>query len=107
MNGEHFIVVIADDDLDDQEFIKMALNESSHTFDLNSVYNGLQLMSFLLKTEAYKNIHLHPALIFLDLNMPLLDGFAVLKQLREHPVAKNIPVYILSSSNDKGDIEKA
>jgi two-component system response regulator len=101
MEKKTYTIVIAEDDLDDQDFIKMALKDVSHKVEVNSVYNGMQLMDYLLKREAYKNIQILPDLVILDLNMPLVDGFDVLKQMREHNLLDKIPVYVLSTTRNQ------
>jgi CheY-like chemotaxis protein len=103
-----FTIVIADDDLDDQDFIRMAITEANLGFEINSVYNGLQLMDLLLKRESY----LHstdklPDLVFLDLNMPLLDGFGVLTELQKRAELSHIPVFVLSTSRSPQDKKRA
>jgi len=45
-------------------------------------------------------------LILLDLLLPKIDGFAVLKKIKKEPSSKNIPVIILTNLGEKGDIEK-
>lgn len=46
-------------------------------------------------------------ILLLDINMPRLDGFEVLKLIRSHPIYSNIPVFMLSASDDCEDREKA
>ena len=48
----------------------------------------------------------HPDLILLDLSLPSMDGFGVLRQLREEPAAKRIPVIALTAQAMKGDRER-
>jgi CheY-like chemotaxis protein len=104
---EKFIIVLADDDLDDQELMKRGLKECKVKVEINAVYNGLQLMDYLLKREAYKNITDSPDLILLDLNMPLMDGFDVLNEIKKTPHLKKIPVYVITTSRSKEDREEA
>jgi len=104
---EKFIIVLADDDLDDQELMKRGLKDCKVKVEINAVYNGLQLMDYLLKREAYKNISESPDLILLDLNMPLMDGFDVLKEIKKTPALKKIPVYVTTTSRSKEDKEEA
>lgn len=95
---EKFIIVVADDDLDDQQIIKDGLYDCQVKVEINSVYNGLQLMDYLLAREAYRNITELPDLILLDLNMPLMDGFDVLREIRNHKKLESIPVFVITTS---------
>ena len=48
-----------------------------------------------------------PALILLDLKLPKIDGLDVLRQLKEHPVYRTIPIVVLSSSSENRDMQSA
>ncbi len=101
-------IVIADDDLDDQFLIKSASTEACiRVSSINCVYNGLQLLDLLLGREAYKGIKVETDLIFLDINMPLMDGLTVLSELRKAGLTPKYPVYILSTSRNNEDVRKA
>ena len=103
-----FRIIVADDDIDDQDLIKRAFSDSQVQVEVNSVYNGLQLMDYLLRKEAYKNIaDPLPDLILLDINMPLMDGFDVLLQLKKQPALLNIPIYVLTTSRNPEHRKKA
>lgn len=66
---------------------------------ITSVYNGIQLMHYLQRTGMYKNCKdERPDCIFLDLNMPLLNGIEALKRIKMNTDFENIPVFILSTS---------
>jgi CheY-like chemotaxis protein len=104
---EKFIIVIADDDLDDQDLMRRGLKDCTVKVEINAVYNGLQLMDYLLRREAYKNIKEMPDLVLLDLNMPLMDGFEVIKEIRRHSQLKKLPVYVITTSRSKDDKAKA
>ncbi|MBA6152429.1 response regulator [Gelidibacter gilvus] len=67
--------------------------------------NGKDAFDQLLpKLESNTNL---PDVIFLDLNMPVMDGWQFLDELDKIPLANNIPIYIVSSSVDSRDINKA
>ncbi|WP_168077986.1 response regulator [Caulobacter sp. SSI4214] len=58
--------------------------------------------------EALEGIHsTRPAAIVLDVNMPRLDGFGVLRHLRKSPAVANIPVMMLTARNAPNDIREA
>src|SRR4051812_5230117 len=102
-----FTIVMADDDLDDQFLIKTALKDAKVPVFLYPVYDGIQLLDFLLKRYQFKNVPHKPDIIFLDLNMPLMDGFEALKQIKKNPELKDVPVYILTTSRAEEDKRQA
>lgn len=100
----NFNIVVADDDLDDQYLIRQALVETGIEHHLVFLTNGLQLMDFLLKKgEYFENPGVYPDMVLLDLNMPLLDGYGALTQIRSHQALKDLPVYVLSTSRFEYD----
>jgi CheY-like chemotaxis protein len=90
-------LVIAEDDEDDREFYEAALTESAKCVDFVFVGNGVELIEYLRAHESL------PDLIFLDLNMPLMDGREALKVIRSHPKFKDIPVVCITTSSNKDD----
>jgi two-component system response regulator len=102
-----FRIVIADDDPDDQHLIADGLKDCKAKIEVSGVYNGLQLMDYLLKRQAYKNIKENPDLILLDLNMPLMNGFEVLSEINKNRKLKDIPIYIITTSRSISDKEEA
>jgi len=102
---DKFTIVVADDDVDDQALVKEGFEDCRVKVDVSAVYNGLQLMDYLLKREAYKNIKHTPDLIILDLNMPLMDGFNVLKEIKKHNLT-HIPIYVITTSLRESDKER-
>jgi len=91
------LIVIADDDQDDQDFIKDALKRNSFSGAIQCVSDGEQLLKYLKEVPA------RPGLILLDLNMPLKDGYQTLQELKTDPLLKNIPTVILTSSSRHED----
>lgn len=95
-------IILAEDDEDDQMFFRDALQEISSEIDLHINDNGEELMSALTKECS-----LIPDIIFLDLNMPIKDGFTCLQEIRVNDKFKNCPVIILTTSNNPEHIELA
>ncbi len=96
------IVMIVDDDVDDIEFFCEALNEIDASLQYLTALNGVDALS---KLRSDKNVL--PHFIFLDLNMPRMDGKQLLKELKNDYVLKNIPTIIYSTSSMSTDIEEA
>jgi CheY-like chemotaxis protein len=86
-------VLLADDDLDDCIMFEKALKELPIRTNLKTVYDG----DGLLKELSLKNGGL-PDLIFLDLNMPRINGAECLHIIKTSDKLKNIPVVIFSTS---------
>ena len=100
----HYNFIIADDDKDDQDLLLKAFTNSSVKYESISVFNGRQLMDYLLCRKNYKNeIHALPDFIFLDINMPGKNGFEVLRELKANTSLQNIPVYIFSTTCSLND----
>jgi CheY-like chemotaxis protein len=92
-------ILLADDDADDRDFFADALNEISVHTELTIANDGAELMTMLKETITEPP---PPHILFLDLNMPRKNGFECLKEIRETPRLKNIPVVIFSTTaNDK------
>jgi len=98
-----FTIIVADDDSDDQYFIDQALKELEFPYTLKAVFNGLQLLDHLKGGDRASD---RPDFIILDLNMPLLDGYGVLDQIKNDPQLKDIPVFVLSTSRFDHDARK-
>jgi len=85
-------IFLADDDEDDRTFFEEALNEIPLNTKVSSFSDGVELMAKLLSEKPL------PDMIFLDLNMPLMDGFECLHDIRNESNFQNIPVIIYSTS---------
>ncbi|QHT65497.1 response regulator [Rhodocytophaga rosea] len=77
---------------------------------IQSVYNGNQALDFLTKQcLESKERNFCPALLFLDLNMPVMDGFEFLEAFTHHEKLKelDLSIVVLTSSAYSKDMEKA
>jgi CheY-like chemotaxis protein len=92
---------IIDDDIEDQEIFMEAVKEVSQNIECSSSNSGEDALH-KLESKA-SNL---PDLIFLDLNMPKLNGKQVLKEIKSTPVLKEIPVIMYSTSFAPRDIEE-
>lgn len=93
--------VLIDDDEDDHLFFQMALNDISYSFEHNSFKNspdGIDLLTNLTVSS--------PDYIFLDLNMPLIDGKKCLEKIKEMKHLHNSKVVIFTGSISKNDVDE-
>jgi CheY-like chemotaxis protein len=93
------IFFIVDDDPDDQEIFINAIHSVEEFCVCNGAFNGEDAIRQL--SELYVEL---PELIFLDLNMPKMDGKQCLAKIKALKKLQNIPVIIYSTSADKKEI---
>ncbi|MEP7171070.1 MAG: response regulator [Bacteroidota bacterium] len=86
-------VLLADDDEDDREFFKEAVQAVAPSVKVTTTNDGEEMINLLNETQ--KDL---PDLIFLDLNMPCKNGFECLEELKNNEKLKNIPVLIYSTT---------
>jgi CheY-like chemotaxis protein len=105
MNPDSFIILSVEDNKPDFLLLKEAL-EKIEDIDLQvkNVSNGKDALDWIYKRNGY-NDSPTPHLIILDLNLPQISGYEVLKKLKSHKKNKSIPVIIYSTSDDHYDIQ--
>ncbi len=87
--------------VDDSPFLHSLLRVSLRRYcdcEIAHAKNGLEALSEVEIAE--------PDLIFLDINMPVMDGLEALDRLRERGVAPRIPVVIISTEGSSEDVER-
>jgi CheY-like chemotaxis protein len=99
--GKQILLFLIDDDPDDQEIFASVIENISHDIKCATAVNGKQALEKLLSGEV------NPDLIFLDMNMPLMNGKQFLIELKKDARIKHLPVVILSTSSDKTNVSQA
>ena len=90
-------VFLVDDDADDREVFALALAEIDQSYTFVGAKNGIEALE-KLKQEVFK-----PDYIFLDLNMPRMNGWQCLQEIKKQPELEQIPVVIYSTSSEARD----
>lgn len=104
--GNLITILIAEDDPDDRELTRDALQECRLANDVHFVNDGEELLDYLHRRGRYVSLKPAPlpGLILLDLNMPRKDGREALKEIKGEPAFKRIPVIVLTTSKAEEDI---
>ncbi len=100
MNNSLYILLI-EDDADDVELLRDALNNSNIQHTMQVINNGGAASVFLKTNTAF------PDIIVMDLNIPKVHGMDVLREVRASSLYNNIPVIILTTSSSPEDRKKA
>ena len=101
-------ILIAEDDADDRYLIGTAFAEKGYSEKIDFVENGVELLNYLddiLSAENGDDKNF-PCVILLDLNMPKKDGREVLKELKQHPIFKKIPVIVFTTTKNEIEIKR-
>lgn len=92
--------VLVDDDEDDRLLMRMALADTNSRFPIKELTNGAELLEYLEQDlDKYTDNRTH-WLIIMDINMPIMSGPDALWAMQQHPIWRNIPVMMMSTSDD-------
>lgn len=101
---KEFHILLVEDSSAEVRLIREAMKDAEieERVSLDIVHDGKEAIDLLFKNaEEDDSI---PNLILLDLNLPRVEGKEILKIVKNHKVLKEIPVYILTNSNNKKDM---
>jgi two-component system OmpR family response regulator len=90
-------ILVAEDDADVRNLVRVRLDMAG--YDTHTAHNGREAIERIVR--------LQPAAVILDINMPELDGFGVLKLLKRDAATRNIPVIVLTARHDLDDVKLA
>lgn len=101
-SSKGIVFLLADDDADDKTLFCEALSEIDPAIVVHTASDGKEALALLSGNQIKK-----PDIIFLDINMPVMDGWQCLGKLKENADLKTIPVIMYSTSSYQRDIELA
>lgn len=102
-------ILLVEDNPDDLELAIRALKKSGHGEGVIVARDGVEALDYLFGTGTFagRDTAVQPAIILLDLKLPRLGGHEVLERLRKDKRTQLIPVVVLTSSDERGDIHGA
>src|SRR5580700_3135500 len=102
-NVEALEVLLVEDSPGDVRLTREALKDAKVHISLHVAADGIEAMAFLQRAGTYVDAP-RPDLVLLDLNLPRKDGRQVLKEIKESPALRSIPVVILTTSSSEADV---
>jgi CheY-like chemotaxis protein len=98
-------ILLVEDNRMDVELTLDAFHEAKLLNTIHIASNGQEALDYLFGHGQYadRNAFPLPNLVLLDLKLPGIDGFEVLRQIKSTPILKRLPVIILTSSKEEGD----
>ena len=94
--------LVVDDDADDVELFAEAVGSIDASVSCYNASDGKEALAKLIQKDFDR-----PDVIFLDINMPMMNGWQFLSQLKESAQFKEIPVIMYSTSSERNDIRSA
>ena len=99
-------ILLVEDNKADVRLVREALKNSSLTYEMATVRDGVAAMAYLHQEGEYAAVS-RPDLIILDLNLPKKDGREVLSEIKTNSQLKRIPVVVLTTSRNEDDIHQS
>ncbi|HEV2390732.1 MAG TPA: response regulator [Verrucomicrobiae bacterium] len=101
------VILIAEDDAGHARLIEKNLTRGGLHNKIERFANGQAVLDFLFRRGAGSHrAHDTPYLLLLDIRMPQVDGVEVLRQIKENPELRKIPVIMLTTTDDPREVER-
>ena len=109
MNSPHGTILLVDDDPNDVFLLQRAFDKARLTHTIQAVSDGEQAVDYLAGRGRFADRERHPVpvLVLLDLKVPRVSGAEVLEWLRQQPMLKRLPVVVMTSAAEAGEINAA
>jgi two-component system response regulator len=106
LEPEPIEILLVEDNPSDAELALHALKKCKVANHILHVRDGAEALDFLFCRGQFsaRDARIHPVLVLLDLKLPKLDGLQVLRQIKNDPRTRAIPVILLTSSKEESDM---
>lgn len=105
MNYQHVEILLVEDSSADAEMTMRTLKRRGIANNVEWVCDGVEALEYLFCEGRHTTrSNGHPKLVLLDLKMPKMDGLQVLERMKQDPRTSNIPVVMMTSSREEGDL---
>jgi two-component system response regulator len=102
------VSLLVEDNPDDEILTRRAIAQNRIANDVVVAPDGADALDYLFGKGKYegRDVSDLPSLVLLDIKLPKVDGFEVLRQIRQDPRTKSLPVVMLTTSREEGDVLK-
>ncbi len=97
-------ILLVEDDEGHAMLVQMNLRDAGISNPIEHIDNGRTALEYLQRLTT--NEQPAPLIVLLDLNLPEIDGYTILAQLKSDPKTHKVPVVILTSTDDPGEINR-
>jgi two-component system response regulator len=104
MSRQTRVILLVEDSEDDADLTLRAFRSSGVDCKIDVVRDGRQALDYVHAHGPTDGRELAPTLILLDLKLPKVSGLEVLRQLRQHPGSRQVPIVVMSCSTEEADI---
>ena len=102
MSNKPFPILLVEDNDDHADLVFMAIEDTPIDCIVDRAVDGEQALEYLRQEGDFKDKPM-PGIVLLDLNLPKLNGFDVLRVMRGDDVLKNLPVVVITTSSAEND----
>jgi len=106
VNNQPITILLVDDDADCRLLIRDAITECKVSNSIYECADGAEALAFLKREGVHADAP-RPGLIYLDLEMPHMDGQATLKRIKSDPALRDIPVVMMTGVSDERQMKLA
>lgn len=105
MNFQQVEILLVEDSRPDAEMTLRTLKSKGIANNVEWVRDGVEALEYMFREGKYAaRGDGHPKLVLLDLKMPRMDGLQVLERMKSDPRTRSIPVVMMTSSSEEGDL---
>jgi CheY-like chemotaxis protein len=106
-NKQEVTILLVEDDPGHARLIEKNLRRSNITNEIITLTDGQQAIDYLFGEGRHMSAqHPSPMLVLLDLNLPVLDGYQVLRRMKGDERTKHIPVVVLTTTDDTREVAR-